>query len=205
MSADIGAHWESVYRRKAEDEVSWFQPTPAMSLRMIRAAHPPLDAPIADVGGGASRLVDRLLADGYSDLTVVDISRAALDRLRDRLGPKAGAVTRIAADVADWRPPVRYRVWHDRAVFHFLTEDSRRRGYVEALQAGVAAGGSFIVATFAPEGPETCSGLPVRRYGPEDLADALGAGWELVETAKEAHRTPAGRVQPFTWCRFCRR
>lgn len=201
---DARTHWDSVYARKRADEVSWFQRAPTVSLAWIRALGLPPDAPIVDVGGGASRLADHLLADGHRAVTVLDISEQALDTTRRRLGENARQVTWLVADAARWTPTQSYRVWHDRAVFHFLTDAERRQGYLSALTEGVAAGGSFIVATFAPDGPETCSGLPVQRYGADDLARLLGPDWHLVDTTREDHSTPQGRVQPFTWCHFQR-
>ena len=204
-NVDPRAHWDSVYTRKRDDEVSWFQRTPAVSLSWIRQLDLPADAPILDVGGGASRLVDHLRADGYSALTVLDISEAGLAATRARLGAAAARVDWLVADAADWTPPQVYRVWHDRAVFHFLTDPGRRQGYLDALDEGIAAGGSFIVGTFAPDGPERCSGLPVRRYGADDLAALLGDDWRLIATTREEHTTPGGSVQLFTWCHFERR
>lgn len=201
---DVRTHWDGVYARKRADEVSWFQRAPTVSLAWIRSLDLPPEAPIVDVGGGASRLVDHLLGDGHDAITVLDISEEALATTRARLGADAGHVTWLVQDAASWRPARTYRVWHDRAVFHFLTDAERRQGYLNALTAGVAAAGSFIVATFAPDGPETCSGLPVQRYGADDLAALLGSEWRLVETAREDHTTPGGRVQPFTWCHFQR-
>ena len=201
---DARTHWDGVYARKRADEVSWFQRAPTVSLAWIRNLSLPPEGPIVDVGGGASRLVDHLLGDGHDAITVLDISEEALATTRARLGADAGHVTWLVQDAASWRPAQTYRVWHDRAVFHFLTDAERRQGYLNALTAGVATGGRFIVATFAPDGPETCSGLPVQRYDGDDLAALLGPNWRLVETAREDHTTPGGRVQPFTWCHFQR-
>lgn len=201
---DARTHWDGVYARKRADEVSWFQRAPTVSLAWIRGLELPRDAPLVDVGGGASRLVDHLLADGHRAVTVLDISEEALATTRARLGAEAGQVTWLVQDAVSWRPSQTYHVWHDRAVFHFLTEAERRDGYLNALAAGVATGGRFIVATFAPDGPETCSGLPVQRYGADDLAALLGPDWRLVESTREDHTTPGGRVQPFTWCHFQR-
>ena len=204
-SVDPRTHWDGVYTRKRDDEVSWFQRTPTVSLSWIRRLDLPADAPILDVGGGASRLVDHLLADGFRWLTVLDISEAGLAATRARLGAAAGRVDWRGADASDWTPPHLYRVWHDRAVFHFLTDPGRRQGYLDSLHDGLAAGGSFIVGTFAPDGPERCSGLPVQRYSADDLAARLGDAWRLIATTREDHTTPGGSVQPFTWCHFQRR
>lgn len=197
---DRRTHWENVYRNKAVNEVSWFQPQAASSLRLIEgcAGH---DAAIIDVGGGASTLVDDLLADGYRDLTVLDLSAAALAVARRRLGRTAGAVRWLDGDVtAAALPERRFDVWHDRAVFHFLTEAAQRRAYVEQVMRAVKPGGHVIVATFAPDGPLQCSGLPVMRYSADSLHDEFGAAFELVEHRDESHLTPAGKVQHFIYC-----
>ncbi len=196
-------HWERIYGAKAEDQVSWFERQPGRSLDLIRRAVP-ASAAVIDVGGGASRLVDELMAVGYRDLTVLDLAEAALARSRQRLGTRADAVAWIAADVTAWAPPRCYDLWHDRAVFHFLTEPAERAAYCAALGAALRAGGSAVIATFAPSGPERCSGLPVVRYSPESLAAELGNGLVLEETAAETHRTPSGVEQDFQFSRFRR-
>jgi trans-aconitate methyltransferase len=197
-------HWESVYREKAEDTVSWFQVHPDVSLELIRAHAAPRDA-VIDVGGGASRLVDHLLADGYTDLTVLDLAETALERAGARLGPAALKVQWQVADVTQWRPERRYRFWHDRAVFHFLTERQERDAYRAALEAALAPGCHALIASFAPDGPERCSGLPVQRYSPESLAAELGAGFRLRESREEIHVTPMGRLQRFQYSLLERR
>jgi trans-aconitate methyltransferase len=198
-------HWQHVYSTKPADQASWFQSSPRPSLDAIARAGVPSGASLVDVGGGASRLVDLLLDRGWSDLTVLDIADAALDIARTRLGTRASTVQWIVADITDWRPARRYDVWHDRAVFHFLIEEAQRRAYRAALAAAMRPGGHVILATFAADGPERCSGLPVRRYAPEALAAELGDAYELVESWAERHTTPGGTVQPFSWCRFRRR
>lgn len=200
---DAKAHWEEVYQTKAETEVSWFQEHSDVSLGLIRRSGVPKDGAIIDVGGGASRLVDGLIAGGYSALTVLDISGAALAVTRQRLGNLAEAVDWIEADITDVDlPRQRFDLWHDRAVFHFLTEEDQRRRYVRALRQAIRPGGHLIIATFGPDGPTRCSGLPVVRYGPGRLLEELGEGFELVEQMSEAHRTPFGKVQQFQYCRF---
>jgi hypothetical protein len=191
-------HWEQVYKDKAEDTVSWFQVHPDVSLELIRTHSRP-SHPLIDVGGGASRLVDHLLAEGYADLTVLDIAEAALERTGRRLGKAALKVQWLVADVTRWRPERRYRFWHDRAVFHFLTEPEERAAYVAALEAGLAPGDHALIASFALDGPERCSGLPVQRYSPESLAAELGEGFRLRESREEAHLTPMGRLQRFQY------
>jgi trans-aconitate methyltransferase len=203
--AERKTHWENVYREKQPDEVSWFQEHPEKSLEMIRVTEVGLNEPIIDVGGGASTLVDQLLHAGYSDVSVMDISGAALAHSRSRLGAEAGQVAWIEGDVTEFVPSRQYALWHDRAVFHFLTRESDRRNYLHVLQEALPPGGQVIIATFAPDGPEKCSGLAVERYGADKLQAALGAGFELLNTVKEAHRTPAGQLQHFAYfhLRFC--
>ncbi|MEW5903595.1 MAG: class I SAM-dependent methyltransferase [Pseudomonadota bacterium] len=198
-------HWESVYHSKATDTVSWFQPHAELSLDLIRNTGVGKQAGIIDVGGGASTLVDDLLADGYLDLTVLDLSRAALATARRRLGAQERMVRWIEADITEVElPRKRYDVWHDRAVFHFLTTPEQREAYVQTVFQAVKPGGHVIVATFAEDGPEQCSGLPVMRYRPDELHDEFGAAFTLLKHQKEAHQTPAGKVQQFVYC-YCRR
>lgn len=198
---NIQRHWDEVYATKPAQAVSWYQPHAALSLELIRRTGAGRDAAIIDVGGGASTLVDDLLADGYRDLTVLDLSAAALDVARRRLGHAAGAVRWLDGDVtAAALPARRFDVWHDRAVFHFLTEAAQRRAYVEQVMRAVKPGGHVIVATFAPDGPLQCSGLPVMRYSADSLHDEFGAAFELVEHRDESHLTPAGKVQHFIYC-----
>jgi SAM-dependent methyltransferase len=193
-------HWEHVYTSRDPTKASWFEARPATSLSMIAAAgNVEPDTAIIDVGGGASTLVDALVAGGYRDLTVLDVSPAALDIARRRLGKEATQVHWIAHDVLTWRPLRRYGLWHDRAVFHFLVAGDQRAAYAAALHAALEPGGSVIVATFAEDGPQMCSGLPTARYGPDDLAAAFGDNFELLMSRREDHRTPSGVVQPFTW------
>jgi 2-polyprenyl-3-methyl-5-hydroxy-6-metoxy-1,4-benzoquinol methylase len=201
---DLRSHWESVYRTKAADQVSWYQPHLAQSMAFITAAAPDRGAAILDVGGGESTLVDDLLDDGYGNVTVLDISPHALEACRARLGERAALVRWIAADVtAADLPRHAFDVWHDRAVFHFLTDPAQRAAYVRQVTHAVKPGGHVIVATFAPDGPGKCSGLPVAQYDAASLHDAFGDGFRLVQAAREVHHTPGGREQPFTWC-FCR-
>lgn len=194
-------HWESVYREKREDAVSWFQVHPELSLEFIQGQAAPADA-IIDVGGGASRLVDHLLAAGYTDLTVLDISVAALEQAGRRLGAAARRVHWQVADVISWQPARRYRFWHDRAAFHFLVEPVERQAYIDNLRRALAGGGHALIATFAADGPERCSGLPVRRYSPESLAMELGPAFKLREQRHETHLTPAARLQRFQYSLF---
>lgn len=195
-------HWEAVYATKPADTVSWYQPAPRPSLEALDrfGAHP--SSGLIDVGGGASNLVDALLERGWRDLAVLDIAQPALDVAQARLGERAGDVAWIAADIVNWRPDRTWTVWHDRAVFHFLTEAADRRGYQRALEQGVAAGGHLLMATFAIGGPERCSGLPVVQYSPQTLAAQLGEAFSLQDAWREDHLTPGGGVQAFNWCLF---
>lgn len=204
-SASSKEHWERVYRTKQVDQVSWYQEHPESSLRLIRATRVPKTAKIIDVGGGASKLVDELLAAGYSKLTVLDVSATALDAARKRLGASASAVKWIEADItrADFLP-FEYDVWHDRAVFHFLTSAADRDAYVSSVLKAVKPGGHVIVATFAEDGPDHCSGLPVMRYSADELHSEFGTSFALVAQEKEAHETPSGVVQQFVYC-YCRK
>jgi trans-aconitate methyltransferase len=163
------------------------------------------DADIIDVGGGASRLVDCLLEKGFSRVTVLDLSANALDEAKKRLGRRGDGIDWIAADVTAWEPSRTYDLWHDRAAFHFLTDAVDRDAYVARLKKAVRAGGHVIIATFAPDGPEKCSGLPIVRYNPEAVASALGAGFELVDSRRHDHVTPGGNTQRFQFSRFLRR
>ncbi len=199
-----GAHWENVYRTKGEQEVSWFQETPSVSLELIRSTGAARRSAIVDIGGGASRLVDALVTEGYGSVTVLDLSESALAAAKARLGPAAADVTWIVADVVGWRPPQRYDVWHDRAAFHFLTDAADRTAYVGCLRDALRPGGHAIIATFALDGPERCSGLPVVRYDAASLGTVLGSGFDLVETRRHDHHTPMGSTQRFQFSVFRR-
>lgn len=202
---DNKQHWEQVYTTKASDSVSWFQEHADQSLRLIHNTRLGKDAAIIDVGGGTSRLVDDLVAEGYTDLTVFDLSSTALAVARQRLGKHADIVHWIEGDITRTKFPMnRFDIWHDRAVFHFLTDPADRHAYVERVLSSVRPGGHVIVATFAEDGPEKCSGLPVMRYQPEALHAVFGDTFQLVEHEKEAHHTPFGTVQQFVYC-YCRK
>jgi ubiquinone/menaquinone biosynthesis C-methylase UbiE len=197
-------HWEKVYTSKAANEVSWFQPHADLSVKLIKGTGAGRDSAILDVGGGASTLVDDLLANGYSNLTVLDLSAAALAAARKRLGASAAKVRWIEADITKVELPAHhFEVWHDRAVFHFLTSPEDRAAYVRAVFRAVKPGGHVIVATFAEDGPELCSGLPVIRYSADGLHAEFGESFKLQRHEKEAHHTPAGLVQQFVYC-YCR-
>lgn len=192
---DRQAHWQGVYVTKGETSVSWYQDRPGTSLDLIqRWARP--GARVIDVGGGASRLVDNLVDLGYS-VTVLDIAEAGLEKAKARLGEAAAKVSWAVADITQWRPPNSVDVWHDRAVFHFLTADDDRRAYAAAMAAALAPGGHAIIGTFALDGPERCSGLPVCRYDPRGLASQFADAFTLVEDTPEEHLTPGGNIQRF--------
>ena len=202
MIVDWQEHWEMVYQRRTPADVSWYQENPSRSRELIRRTGVGRTAPIIDVGGGASRLVDYLLADGFGDLTVLDVSATALQRARERLGPVVDQVTWIETDITTFVPPRRFQVWHDRAVLHFLTEAEDRQRYVAALRAGLALRGHVLIATFGLDGPDRCSGLPVQCYTAATLAAELGAGFALMGAEREPHVTPTGMMQQFQYCWF---
>jgi trans-aconitate methyltransferase len=203
--SDRSSHWETVYSTKAENQVSWFQESPAISLDLIRATQASRESAIIDIGGGASRLADALLHDGYRSITVLDLSASALEAAKTRIGPTSREIDWIVADVTAWTPARTYDVWHDRAAFHFLTATSDRASYVDRLRRAVAPRGHVIIATFALDGPEKCSGLPVRRYDGKTVAAELGSDFELIETRGELHHTPWDSTQSFQFSRFRRR
>jgi ubiquinone/menaquinone biosynthesis C-methylase UbiE len=207
-SHDRQAHWQSVYTKKSESEVSWFQENPAPSLAMIEQTGAAPDSAIIDIGGGASRLVDRLVERDFRNVTVLDLSGAALEvakaRLKACLGERAAQVQWLVADVTIWEPQDTYDIWHDRAAFHFLNEAADRAAYVARLVRAVKVGGHAIIATFALDGPERCSGLPVVRYDAASLGKTLGDRFELVATRSDAHATPWGSEQSFQFSLFRR-
>ncbi|MBI5321257.1 class I SAM-dependent methyltransferase [Bradyrhizobium sp.] len=199
------SHWQNVYLNKGERQVSWTQFDPQPSLGLIEKFAADLNASIVDIGGGASRLVDALLAHGFAAITVLDLSDAALESAKARLGEQGGSVRWIAADAAAWQPPQAFDIWHDRAAFHFLVEAKDRAAYIDRLHAGVKPGGHAIIATFAPDGPEKCSGLLVQRYDPESLSRTIGSAFELVEHLGHRHVTPWGAEQSFQFSVLRRR
>ncbi len=200
-SAAAHAHWDERYRSAPADTLSWYEDDPATSLELIDELGVAPQDSVIDVGGGQSRLVDRLLDRGATDLTVLDASAVALDASRARLAGAADRVQWVVADVRAWHPPRRWDLWHDRAVFHFMVSPAERAGYLGALTAGVAPGGAVVLATFAGDGPTMCSGLPVARYGPDDLAATLAAAgsFRIMAARRQLHTTPGGAPQPFSW------
>ena len=198
------AHWQQVYNEKGENQVSWFQERPAISLELTEAVGAALDSAIIDIGGGASRLVDALVENDYRDLTMLDLSENAVSIAKKRLGRRAATVKWIVADVTQWEPPTTYDLWHDRAAFHFLTEESDRIAYIERLMKALRPGGHAIIGTFALDGPERCSGLPVVRYDGALLSISLGSAFALHDTRRHDHITPWGAIQHFQFSVFRR-
>jgi SAM-dependent methyltransferase len=217
LMGDVGrtAHWQNVYTSKGEKEVSWFQESPAPSLELIDLAGLTEDASIIDIGGGASRLVDALVKRNIAEVTVLDLSAAALDAAQTRLGDKgfgdkgfgdkAVGVKWVTADVTTWEPAQTYDLWHDRATFHFLTDPADQSAYVDRLKKAVRRGGHVIIGTFALDGPEKCSGLPIVRQDADSLSAILGSDFELVDARRHDHATPWGAVQRFQFSTFRRR
>jgi SAM-dependent methyltransferase len=204
-AASRQAHWEKVYASKRENEVSWFQENPAPSLDLIAKTAATTASSVIDVGGGASRLVDALIENGFRAVTVLDLSDAALMAAKARLGSRAEQVQWVVADVTEWEPHgLAYDIWHDRAAFHFLTEEPDRMAYVARLIKALKPGGHAIICTFAPDGPERCSGLPVARYDAQSLRRVAGDAFELIETLRHEHRTPWGSEQHFQFSLFRR-
>jgi len=198
------AHWENVYATKGEREVSWYQESPAPSLELIALAGLSDDASIIDIGGGASRLVDALVDRNVWRITVLDLSAAALDAARQRLGNRAAGVEWVVADVTIWEPSETYDLWHDRAAFHFLTDPAHQSVYVDRLRKAVKPGGHAIIGTFALDGPERCSGLPIVRYDAASLSAMLGTDFKLIDARRHDHATPWGAVQRFQFSTFRR-
>lgn len=198
-------HWQGVWTTKDPERVSWHEAEPVLSLEMIAALRLRKDAAIIDVGGGASMLVDRLQERGFVHLAVLDISGAALQLAAERLGPMGDDVTWIETDILDWSPvPGLFDLWHDRAVLHFLTDPADQARYVEVMRRALGPEATVILATFAPDGPEKCSGLPVRRHDAASLSALLGPEFRLVEERRQEHATPGGGSQMFQWARFVR-
>lgn len=199
MGKSSKTHWQRVYGEKRPTEVSWYQPVPEKSLQLIRSSGVARSEPILDVGGGASTLIDHLLDEGYTDVSVLDISGRALERSRARLGEPAAQVEWIESDVTEFESSRKYALWHDRAVFHFLTESADRDKYIEVSYRALQPRGHLVLATFGPAGPERCSGLEICRYGVEELQDLFGARFELCSHELDEHRTPMGSTQQFLY------
>jgi len=200
--AERKEHWEKVYREKSPHTVSWYQDVPVLSLSLIGKAALPPDAPVIDVGGGASTLVDHLCERGHTDVSVLDVSAAALAHCRDRLAQKGYQAHWFETDVTHFKAPRRFALWHDRAVFHFLTAQAERDRYVDVLRHSLMPGAQLVMLTFAIGGPIRCSGLDIVQYDADKLGAELGEGFELLEWGAEAHFTPSGNTQDFAWFRF---
>jgi ubiquinone/menaquinone biosynthesis C-methylase UbiE len=200
------SHWEKVYRENdPTTDVSWYQSHPSKSLELILATRVDRNAALIDVGGGASSLVDYLLAAGFLNISVLDISNAAMEYARERLNARASSVKWLHADATDFEPPHHYALWHDRAVFHFLTESEDRQKYVQTLRRALLPGGHLVLGTFAEDGPVQCSGQPVVRYGAKSISAELGPGFRLIDNQQETHLTPWKTEQKFNWFRFQRK
>lgn len=203
MTNDLSVHWENVYATKDAAEVSWFEESPALSLELIVDAYDGRGG-VIDIGGGASQLAGALVEAGYAPVAVLDLSANALAVAKANLGNKADAVEWIVADVTDWHPSRRFDVWHDRAAFHFLTEPAQQHAYAKALRAALKPDGIAIIGTFAPDGPERCSGLPVAKHNAFSIAAILGDGFDLISEQRHDHVTPGGSVQKFQFSTFRR-
>ncbi|OWK74046.1 SAM-dependent methyltransferase [Flavobacteriaceae bacterium JJC] len=203
MNSERKAHWEKVYETKNPDEVSWTQEVPITSLEMIRSFNLDRSAKIIDIGGGDSKLVDFLLDEGFENITVLDISAKALEKAQKRLGEKAEKVTWIVSDITEFKPDTTYDIWHDRATFHFLTEECQIKKYVEITEHAVS--GYLTIGTFSENGPEKCSGLLIKQYSEESLCEVFGKGFETLNCRLENHLTPFGTEQNFVFCSFVRK
>lgn len=199
---DRKEHWENIYSTKKLEEVSWYEPTPATSLEFIRLFNLPLDAKIIDVGGGDSLFVDNLLEKGYTDVSVLDISEAALERAKVRLGEKASSVKWIVADAANFTPTEQYDFWHDRAAFHFLTDEADVRKYINTIVRHIKPNGVFVIGTFSEQGPKKCSGIEIKQYSEASLLVLLGEYFQKVECKEIEHTTPFQTTQKFIFCSF---
>ncbi len=201
---DPKTHWDKIYTTQAPESVSWYRAHLETSLALIERAAASRSANIVDIGGGESTLVDDLLLRGYKNLTVLDVSQTAIEVTKRRMGPAADQVRWLVGDILEiGLEPRAYDLWHDRAVFHFLTTQKERIAYVRQVARAVKPGGHVIVSTFGPEGPTKCSGLEVMRYDADSLHDEFGGSFRLVESSKELHQTPSGRTQQFLYC-YCR-
>ncbi|MBZ4192011.1 class I SAM-dependent methyltransferase [Niabella beijingensis] len=195
-------HWESIYNTKQSDEVSWYEATPVASLDFIRRFNIPVTARIIDIGGGDSFFADHLLELGYRDITVLDISAAAIERTKKRLGQKAEMIQWIVADAAHFQPASRYDFWHDRAAFHFLTKEEDISGYLNAAQKGIAPNGILVIGTFATDGPRKCSGIEVKRYSARSMTNRLKSFFRKITCITTDHHTPFHTLQRFVFCSF---
>jgi ubiquinone/menaquinone biosynthesis C-methylase UbiE len=199
---DRKKHWETIYQTRKLEEVSWFQPTPETSLKFFSAFHIPATAKIIDIGGGDSLLVDHLLDLGYQDVTVLDIAAAALDRAKKRLGDRASQVKWIVADAATFKPTERYDFWHDRAAFHFLTDEAEIENYLDTVQKSIQPEGIVVIGTFSEQGPEKCSGITIKQYSENAMTARLAKYFEKIRCITVDHITPSDKIQNFIFCSF---
>lgn len=199
---DRKKHWENIYQTKQLNEVSWFQPTPETSLNFFKELNIPTRAKIIDIGGGDSFLVDHLLDLGFEDITVLDISEAALERAKNRLGNRANKVKWVVADAANFKPTEQYDFWHDRAAFHFLTNDDEVAKYVKTVGQAIAPNGYLIIGTFSEQGPKKCSGIDIKQYSENSLSQLFYTGFEKLNCFTVEHQTPFNTVQQFVFCSF---
>jgi ubiquinone/menaquinone biosynthesis C-methylase UbiE len=204
MTDSVAGHWANVYERKAPEEVSWYEEQPTRSLELVRACEVARDAPIIDIGGGTSALAAALVAEGYRNVTVADISQSALHGAEERAGALADRINFLLADVRHHDFPSPVEIWHDRAVYHFMVTEEDRDSYLSTLRKTLGPGGHLLIATFGPEGPEQCSGLPTCRYDATTLTAALGTGFSEIASGIEVHRTPGGRPQQLLFAHFLR-
>lgn len=202
MKFDREAHWDKIYSTKLLNEVSWYEATPHTSLSFLRQLHVPFDARIIDVGGGDSLFVDHLLGLGYMDITVLDISASAINKAKLRLGDKAANVKWIVADAASFKPTEQYDFWHDRAAFHFLTEEPDITNYINAIKKGLKPGGVLVVGTFSEQGPKKCSGIDIKQYSELTLSKRLQKHFNKIKCITVDHITPFNTVQNFVFCSF---
>lgn len=205
MTTERKTHWENIYRSKKLEEVSWYQPTPKISLEFIAAASLPKNAKIIDVGGGDSFLVDYLLDLGFTDISVLDISENALLRAQKRLGARADQVTWMVSDILEFKPRQTYDLWHDRAAFHFLTTETEIEKYVSIASKAVANQGHLIIGTFATDGPEKCSGIRIQQYSDALLSNQFGRCFDRISCRTETHKTPFDTTQNFVFCHFIKK
>ncbi len=198
-------HWENIYATKELSEVSWYQPTPTTSIRLVKSADSNKHAAIIDIGGGDSFLTDKLIAEGYSNLTVLDISANAIDRAKERLGTNSENVKYVVSDVVDFNPSEQFDVWHDRAAFHFLANEKEIKKYIETAKNAIKVGGNLIIGTFAEDGPDKCSGIFIKKYSSIDLINLFTYDFDLVKEFNEQHNTPFETTQNFTFVHLKRK
>lgn len=202
INFDRKKHWENIYRTKELKEVSWFQPMPETSLDFVKQLNVPTTAKIIDIGGGDSFLVDHLLEQGFQDISVLDISAVAIDRAKQRLGERGDTVKWIVADIAAFEPSEKYDFWHDRAAFHFLTDEQEISNYIETAQKSISPGGVLVIGTFSEQGPGKCSGIEIKQYSEKSMTDRMNKYFEKIKCVTVDHKTPFDTIQNFVFCSF---